>query len=132
MGDAGHKGHQESIDHDATQNETEARRQGESAEGKPEQEETEPTLSPEMFKPSILVQWFVAAMVAKAWEAMGLVADPLSGKVEKNLSEARIAIDAVSALYPVMHEGMGSEEKRRFEALLTDLRINFVNQSREG
>lgn len=103
-----------------------------SAESESEREQDEPKLSPEMFKPSVLIQWFVAAMVGKAWETMGLVTDPLSGKIEKNLPEARIAIDAVGALYPVMRDRMGPEEQRRFEALLTDLRVNFVNQSREA
>jgi hypothetical protein len=94
-----------------------------------EEESAKPDLTLEMFKPSILIQWFVAALVTKAWETMGLVADPLSGKVEKDLSEARLAIDAIGALYPVMKEGMSPEEKKKFEALLSDMRINFVNQS---
>ncbi|MEW6081553.1 MAG: DUF1844 domain-containing protein [Bacillota bacterium] len=79
-----------------------------------------------------LVQWFIATLAAKAWESMGLVANPLSQEVKVDLKQARVAIDAVSALAPVIEGDMDAEEASRLKALLRDLRINFVEKSKDS
>lgn len=79
-----------------------------------------------------LVQCFIATLTAKAWESMGLVANPLSQEVKVDLKQARVAIDAVAALAPVIEGDMDAEEASRLKTLLRDLRINFVEKSKDS
>ena len=69
---------------------------------------------------------------AKAWQGMGLVPNPGSGKIEKDLGEAKIAIDAFSGLLEAMRPRLEGQALRDTEALLTTLRMNFVEKSSES
>ena len=75
-----------------------------------------------------LVTWFTEVLASRAWVDMGLLADPLTGQVAKNLDSARLAIDAFEGLAKVL-KGARPEESRRLEGILTDLRLNFVRQA---
>ncbi len=60
---------------------------------------------------------------------MGLVPNPSSGTIEKDLADAKIAIDAFSALLDAMRPQLDGQARRETEALLTTLRLNFVEKS---
>ncbi|MGB9867696.1 MAG: DUF1844 domain-containing protein [Bacillota bacterium] len=75
------------------------------------------------------IQNFIAVLSAKAWQHMGLVINPLTGKSDKKLEESRLAIDAVSALVKVLEPILSAGELRQYRALVQDLQLNFVNQS---
>lgn len=64
-----------------------------------------------------------------AWTNMGLRPDPVTGKIERNLDEARRAIDVLGALAPHVEAGAEADEKRDLRNLLADLRVNFLRQS---
>lgn len=76
-----------------------------------------------------LLVWNLSLLAAKAWEGMGLVPSPLTNKVEKNLEEARLAIDAFAAIFEVLRVRIEEQTRREMETLLTNLRINFVEKS---
>src|SRR2546422_453318 len=78
---------------------------------------------------SDLLFWVLSLLAAKAWEGMGLVASPLTSKVEKNLDEARLAIDAYAAVFDVVGARIEEQPRREMENLLTTLRLNFVEKS---
>jgi hypothetical protein len=75
-----------------------------------------------------LVQTFLNVLAARAWQHMGLVPDPTSGKVERRLDEAQVAIDAAAALAEVLRPRVGERDRREIETLITNLRLNFVEQ----
>jgi hypothetical protein len=52
--------------------------------------------------------------------------------VERNLDDARLAIDAVAALLEHLRSRLPDTEQREFETLLTNLRLNFVEQQAKG
>jgi uncharacterized protein DUF1844 len=79
-----------------------------------------------------LLAWMLGVLGAKAWQGMGLVPNPGSGKIEKDLGEAKIAIDAFSGLLEAMRPQLEGQALRDTEALLTTLRLNFVEKSSEG
>lgn len=79
-----------------------------------------------------LVASCIHLLSAKAWETMGLVPNPATGKVERNFGEARIAIDAASALAEVLKPGVGEAERKEIENLVANLRLNFVEQRRKA
>lgn len=78
---------------------------------------------------SLLIHAMIATLTAKAWEAMGLVANPVTKETRKQLGDARLAIDAVAALAGVIEPHVNPEERRQLQAAVADLRLNFVNQS---
>jgi hypothetical protein len=78
---------------------------------------------------SDLLTSFLSLMAMKAWEGMGLVPNPLSGKTEKNLEDARLAIDAYAAVFELLRPRVDEGERRELENALTMLRVNFVDKS---
>jgi hypothetical protein len=64
-----------------------------------------------------------------AWMCMGLTPDPITGTVRRNLPEARRAIDALSDLTKYVEMDASPSEKRELQVMLSNLRLNFVQQS---
>ncbi len=71
----------------------------------------------------------IEQMSSIAWQKLGLQHDPFVGGLHKNLPEARIAIDAVAALIPLLEPSLDESDKRQVQTLLRDLRVNYVNHS---
>lgn len=78
-----------------------------------------------------LLVWMLGVLGAKAWQGLGLVPNPGSGKIEKDLGDAKIAIDAFSGLLEAMRPQLEGQALRDTETLLTTLRLNFVEKSSE-
>lgn len=79
-----------------------------------------------------LLVWMLGVLGAKAWQGMGLVPNPGSGKIEKDMADAKIAIDAFAAVLDAMRPQLDAQARRDTEALLTTLRLNFVEKSSEA
>lgn len=79
-----------------------------------------------------LVRWFIATLTAKAWEAMGLVANPLTQETKTDLLQARIAIDAVAALLPIIEGDMEADEASKMKSVLRDLKVNYVERAKDS
>jgi hypothetical protein len=63
-----------------------------------------------------------------AWQCLGLVTNPVTQQIQQDLEQARIAIDAVGALVELLRTRVSDGEQRELQALITDLRMNFVEQ----
>ena len=63
-----------------------------------------------------------------AWQCLGLVTNPVTQQIQQDLEQARIAIDAVGALVELLSPRVSDAEQREHQALITDLRMNFVQQ----
>jgi hypothetical protein len=79
-----------------------------------------------------LARWCVTLLATSAWQAMGLIPDPATHRVERNLDDARLAIDAAAALLQTLRSRLSDAEQREFDTLLTNLRLNFVEQQTKG
>lgn len=75
-----------------------------------------------------LLRWCVSLLATSAWRALGLIPDPATNKVERNLDDARLAIDATAALLEHLRPRLQDAERREFDTLLANLRLNFVEQ----
>ena len=73
----------------------------------------------------------VGLLNEKAWVSMGLVPDPVTGRMDRNLEEARRAIDVVTDLVKHLEPDTSPEEKRELQSMLSTLRLNFVRQSQQ-
>jgi hypothetical protein len=86
---------------------------------------------PELDVPSAL-RFCVQMLQEIAWMKLGLVASPSSGKIEQDLPQAKVAIDAVGDLATRLNPFAGESERREMQTLLSNLRINFVQKSQQG
>lgn len=73
----------------------------------------------------------VEQMASMAWQKMGLQPDPVTGTIEANHAEAKLAIDVCSSLTGFLLPSLDESDRRRIESLMRDLKINFV-QSQGG
>ena len=76
-----------------------------------------------------MVEYFISLLGAQAWQWMGLVKNPITGQIERDLDQARVAIDCVEALFKQIEARMPAERARQFRQVLSDLQVNFVHQS---
>jgi Domain of unknown function (DUF1844) len=77
----------------------------------------------------VLLQVSVMQFAALAWQKMGLRADPFTNQIEKDVDQARLAIDTVAALLDKLLPHLQGQQARDFQSMLTDLRLNFVKQA---
>lgn len=66
-----------------------------------------------------------------AWGKLGLHPDILTGQIETDLVEAKVAIDIVGHLADTLEPQLDDEDKRRIQGMVRDLRLNYVQKSKE-
>lgn len=76
-----------------------------------------------------LLHYCVQMFAQFAWQKMGFMADPATGKLDQDLAQARVAIDVLSHLAEHLEPMLGEQERRDLRNLLTDLRVNFARKS---
>jgi hypothetical protein len=75
-----------------------------------------------------LIPYMTEMFRFQAWVAMGKVAHPVSGSVERDLGTAKEFIDLLAELETRTDGHRSEEESKLLRAALTDLRINFVDE----
>jgi hypothetical protein len=78
------------------------------------------------------VYMILETMAHVSWQKLGLQPDTLTGKLESNIGEAKVAIDLVAHLVHVLEAQLDDEDRRRLQNLLRDLRINYLQRSTEA
>ena len=71
-------------------------------------------------------------MAAVSWQKLGLQPDPITSKMDRNLHEAKVAIDTSAFLANALEQNLDEEDRKRVHSLITNLRINFVQKTNEG
>ena len=108
-------------------------------EGKTQKEEKEETEEKEKkqeedFKEPdlpVLFVWFISMLSGKTWEYLGLIMNPETKEINKDLKKAKIAIDTVAFLYDQIKDNLNPEDFKRIENLLANLRMNYVEKLKE-
>ena len=67
-------------------------------------------------------------MAGVAWQKLGLQPDMVTGKIEPDLDQARVAIDVVSFLSNKLEPQLDEDDRRQIQSLVRDLKINFVQK----
>jgi hypothetical protein len=67
---------------------------------------------------------------SQAMMALGKLANPMTGKAEKNLPAARLFIDMLEMLERKTRGNLTPDETKVLQAHLTDLRLMFVEESK--
>jgi hypothetical protein len=73
----------------------------------------------------------VDQMSAIAWQKLGLQPDFMTGKLEKNLEEAKVAIDLTTHLASFIEPRLEDDDKREIHNLVRNLRLNYVEKAKE-
>lgn len=63
-----------------------------------------------------------------AWQKLGLQPDMVTGKIEPDLIQAKVAIDVVAYLSSVLEPQLDDDDKRHLHNLVRDLKINYVQR----
>jgi hypothetical protein len=75
-----------------------------------------------------IVQMTVGLLSERAWVAMGMVADPGTGRIQPDFADAQLAIDALGDLTGRLQPHLDAAQRREVQTELTNLRLNFVRQ----
>jgi len=67
-----------------------------------------------------------------ALQQMGKLMNPITGKVERDLRQARITIDMIAMIQKKTSGNLSAEEKRLVDNILMDLQMNFVDEKSRG
>ena len=70
-------------------------------------------------------------MAAIAWQKLGLQPDWGTGQIEKDLGQAKVAIDITTHLSTFIEPQLEEDDRKRIHGLIRDLRLNFVQKSQE-
>jgi len=81
--------------------------------------------------PALFV-WFISLLSGKAWEYLGLIMNPETKEMNKDLKKAKITIDTVAFLYDQIKDDLNQEDFKRIENLLANLRMNYVEKLKES
>ncbi len=65
-----------------------------------------------------------------AMQQMGKLASPVSGKIERDLDQARISIDMIEMLHAKTDGRRTKPESEFLDKVLFELRMNFVDEKR--
>lgn len=83
-------------------------------------------------RPSPTIYDHVAMMLDQmsgvAWQKMGLQPDMVTGKIDPDLGQARVAIDVVNFLASVLETQLDEDDKKHLQNLVRDLKINYVQK----
>jgi uncharacterized protein DUF1844 len=74
----------------------------------------------------------ILSLASTAQMGLGVAPHPATGKPEKNLLQARHAIDLLGVLQEKTKGNLTKEEAKLLEALLSDLRMSYVEAKQKG
>jgi hypothetical protein len=74
----------------------------------------------------------VLGLQQAAMVALGKLMNPMSGKIERNLEGARNTIDTLAAIEARTRGNLESDEQRVLTQVLTELRMNYVDEMKKG
>jgi hypothetical protein len=72
---------------------------------------------------------FMGILDRIAWQRMGLVVNPQTQELEKDMEQARIAINLYEAMFKHLEPKLDEETQKQINSRLTDLKLNFASHS---
>ncbi len=81
----------------------------------------------EQMNEALLMQ-LVMMFQGAAMQQMGKIVNPISGKVERDLDQAKMSIDIVGMLQEKTKGNVNEHEKKFLDHVLFELRMNYVDE----
>jgi hypothetical protein len=70
----------------------------------------------------------VISLESAAWYQMGKIASPITGKIERDLEQAKVSIDLLVMLQEKTKGNLLAEERQMLENAVYTLQINYVDE----
>lgn len=80
----------------------------------------------------LLFMQIVMMFHGAAFQHMGKVMNPITQKVERDLAQAKHAIDILGMLEEKTRGNLTEDEKRMIEHTLYELRMNYLDETKKG
>jgi hypothetical protein len=90
--------------------------------------EGQTTAAPEPVDVWQLLRYCLVLFHSHAWQSMGLLPDPTTGKTARDLQQAQVAIDTAAYIAGQLESRLEGRELHDLQAMVADLRMNFVQQ----
>lgn len=74
----------------------------------------------------------VAIFHSSAMVALGKIKNPATDRIERNLEQAKHAVDTLEMLRVKTNGNLTDNEKRILDHALTELRLNYVDELKKG
>ena len=78
-----------------------------------------------------LLGLFINLLSIQAWRDIGLHMDPKTSETKTDFERASVAIDCIRYLVDKLDPKLDPDDRNKLKSLLTDLQINFVQQSEQ-
>lgn len=84
-------------------------------------------------QPDVDIQFYqmVISLQAQAWQSLGKVASPVTGKIERNMEQAKFSIDMIEMFQRKTEGNLSDEEKKLLEHALYELRMNYIEEAKK-
>lgn len=83
-------------------------------------------------KQTMLFAQLISSLHGAAMMQMGKMKNPQSGNLERNLEQAELTIDMIDMLKEKSKGNLSSEEQRFIDTVLSEVKINFVDEKNKG
>lgn len=82
-------------------------------------------------QPDLDVQFYqmVISLQSQAWQSLGKVASPMTGKIERNMEQAKFSIDMLEMFQRKTKGNLSDEEAKLLEHALYELRMNYLDEA---
>jgi hypothetical protein len=70
----------------------------------------------------------VLSLQSAAWYQLGKMVSPVSGKIERDLEQAKVSIDLLAMLQEKTKDNLLDEEKRILDTTVYNLQMNYVEE----
>ncbi len=81
---------------------------------------------------AVLFLQLVLGLQQAAMVALGKLMNPVTSQIDRNLEAARNTIDTISAIELRTRGNLTSDEQRVLTQVLTDLRMNYLDEVKKG
>jgi len=109
--------------------EEQAARKGAAAKEAPEPPPGSAAAGEDVPLPAITFASFIFSLGTSAFIHLGIIPDPDTGEVKKNLPLAKQTIDLLGLLREKTRNNLAPEEENLFDPLLYDLRMKYVKET---
>ncbi len=87
-------------------------------------------MKPDSSRDELLFVHLVSMFQFAAMQSMGKIPNPASGKIERDLEQARMSIDMIEMLHAKTEGRRTPQEQDVMDKVLFELRMNYVDETR--
>ncbi|MFC1500868.1 DUF1844 domain-containing protein [Elusimicrobiota bacterium] len=70
----------------------------------------------------------VMMLASAAWQQMGKIANPMTGKVDRNMPQVQMMIETLSMLQNKTKGNLSTDEQKSLENVISDLQLNYADE----